>query len=70
MQKELTLSIHGMRCEGCVQRVTAALQRINGVEVGSVEVGRAQTAFDSNRTSAREIAAAVSRIGFPAHVEK
>lgn len=70
MQNELTLSIDGMHCEGCVHRVTAALQRVNGVEVGSVEVGRAQATFDSNRTSAKEIAAAVNRIGFPAHVKK
>jgi hypothetical protein len=38
--------------------------------VGSVEVGRAQATFDSNRTSAKEIVAAVNRIGFPAHVKK
>jgi copper chaperone len=70
MQNELTLSIEGMHCERCVHRVIAALQGVSGVEVGSVEVGRAQTTFDSTRTSAKEIAAAVGRIGFPAHVEK
>src|SRR6266699_701738 len=33
MQDVLTLSIEGMHCEGCVRRVTAALQGVKGVEV-------------------------------------
>jgi copper chaperone CopZ len=70
MRNELTLSIEGMHCEACVRRVTAALQGVEGVKVGSVEVGSAKTTFDSNQTSAEEIAAAVNRIGFSAHVEK
>ena len=70
MQNVLTLSIEGMHCEGCVRRVTAALQGVKGVEVGSVEVGSAKATFDSNQTSAEEIAAAVNRIGFSARVEK
>jgi copper chaperone len=70
MQSELTLSIEGMHCEGCVRRVTAVLQGVKGVEVGSVEVGSAQTTFDPNQASAEEIAAAVTRIGFSARAEK
>ena len=66
MQNELTLSIEGMHCEGCVRRVTAALQGVKGVKLGSVEVGSAHTTFDSNQTTADEIAAAVNRIGFSA----
>jgi copper chaperone len=70
MSNELTLSIGGMHCGGCVRRVTAALQGVKGVEVGSVEVGSAQMSFDPNRASAEEIAAAVNRIGFSACIEK
>jgi copper chaperone CopZ len=70
MWEKLTLSIAGMHCGGCVRRVTTVLEGVNGVEVGCVEVGSAQMAFDPNRASAEEIAAAVSRIGFSAHVEK
>ena len=70
MQDMLTLSIEGMHCEGCVRRVTAALQGVKGVEVGSVEVGSARTTFDPNQASAEEIAAAVNGIGFSAHVGK
>ena len=49
MQNELRLSIEGMHCEGCVRRVTTALQGVKGVEVGSVQVGSARTKFDPNR---------------------
>jgi copper chaperone len=70
MQDMLRLSIEGMHCGGCVNRVTAALEGVKGVELGSVEVGSAQMSFHPEQTSAEEIAAAVNRIGFSAHVEK
>jgi copper chaperone len=70
MRKELTLSIEGMHCAGCVRRVAAVLQGVKGVEVGSVEVGSAQTTFDTNQTSAEAVVAVVNRIGFSARVEK
>ena len=66
MRNVLTLSIEGMHCEGCVRRTTTALQGVKGVEVDSVEVGRAEMTFDPNQTSAEKIAAAVNRIGFSA----
>jgi len=69
-QNVLTLSIEGMHCEGCVRRVTAALQGVKGIEVDSVEVGSAQTTFDPSQTSAEEIAAAVTHIGFSARIAK
>ena len=70
MREKLTLSIEGMHCGGCVRRVTSALERVKGVEVGSVEVGSAQMDFDPKEASADEIATAVNRIGFSAYVEK
>jgi copper chaperone CopZ len=68
MEDGLKLSIEGMHCEGCVRRVTAALQGIKGVEVDSVEVGSAQTTFDPDQASVEEILGAVNRIGFSARV--
>jgi copper chaperone len=68
--QDTRLSIEGMHCGGCVNRVTAALQGVKGVKVGSVEVGSAQMTFHPEQTSVEEIAAAVNRIGFSAHVEK
>ena len=69
MQEKLRLSIEGMHCEGCVRRVTAALQSVRGVELGSVEIGSAEMRFNSDKTDAGEIAAAVNRIGFSARAQ-
>jgi copper chaperone len=70
MSDTLTLSIEGMHCGACVRRVTDALQRVPGVQVDSVRVGSAQMAFSPDKTTAEEIASAVNRIGFQAHIEK
>jgi copper chaperone CopZ len=70
MQDMLRLSIEGMHCGGCVRRVSAALQGVRGVKLGPVEVGSAQLTFDPGEASAEEIAAAVNRIGFSAHIER
>jgi copper chaperone CopZ len=70
MQNVLTLTIDGMHCGGCVRRVTAALQGVKGVEVGSVEVGSAKMTFDPDKVNAEQITAAVGRIGFTACVAK
>jgi copper chaperone len=68
MKNTLTLSIEGMHCGACVRRVTDALQKVDGVELGSVEVGSAKLAFDPEESTADQIAAAVNRIGFQASV--
>lgn len=68
VQETWKISIDGMHCEACVRRVTGALQAVDGVRVESVEVGSASVAVDTARASAEEIAAAIGRIGFSAHV--
>jgi copper chaperone len=68
MKSTLTLSIEGMHCGACIRRVTDALQKVDGVEVGSVEVGSAKLAFSPEETTVDQIAAAVNRIGFQANV--
>jgi copper chaperone CopZ len=70
MQDTVRLSIEGMHCEGCIRRVSTALQGVQGVKLGPVEVGSAQLTFDPGKASAEEIAAAVNRIGFSAHIER
>jgi copper chaperone/Cu+-exporting ATPase len=70
MKNTLTLSIEGMHCGACIRRVTNALQQIPGVQIGSVEVGSALLEFAPDEATPAEIAAAVDRIGFSAHVEK
>jgi copper chaperone len=70
MQDKLTLSIEGMHCGSCVRRVTTALEGVKGVELGSVEIGTAKLKFDRDQASAKEIAAAVDRIGFSAQIKE
>ena len=69
MEKTLKLSIEGMHCGACVRRVTSALEGVEGVGVGPVEVGSATITFDSVKTPVEEITAALGRTGFSARIE-
>ncbi len=69
-KKDLHLLIEGMHCDACVKRVTAALQKVVGVELKKVEVGLAEVGYDPNVASPDGIAGAVNRIGFTARVEE
>lgn len=62
--KSLTLQIDGMHCTACVNRVTTALRRVEGVAVEQVTVGSADVHYDPEQTSPEEIARAVDNIGF------
>jgi copper chaperone len=68
MEERVTiqLAIEGMHCGACVRRLTAALARLEGVEVRAVEVGSAEVDAAPGSVEAQEIADAVSAIGFPA----
>jgi copper chaperone len=70
MQEMLTLSIEGMHCGACVRRATTALQRLAGVRLDSVDVGSATMSFNPEQATAEEIAGALDRIGFIAHIKK
>jgi copper chaperone len=66
----LNLEISGMHCGACVRRVTAALEKIQGVQVGAVEVGSARVEYDPSLTDVATITAAVGKIGFSAAAAK
>lgn len=57
------LEIEGMHCEGCVTRVSAALKRIPGVAVKSVEVGSAEI-LSKDAIPEPVLAAAINKVGF------
>lgn len=63
-----TLKVEGMHCGGCVRRVKAALEAVEGATVEDVQVGSARGSFDPEQTDAAELAEAVNRIGFKAAV--
>jgi copper chaperone len=67
--REITLRIENMHCGACVRRVTQALERIQGVQVGEVRVGaaRVQTADDVPDGA---LVSAVEKAGYPALVEQ
>jgi copper chaperone/Cu+-exporting ATPase len=70
MENKAKLSIEGMHCDACARRVTNALNGVEGVRVESVEIGSANVAFDAATVAPEQIAAAVDRIGFTAHIER
>ncbi len=67
--QSLALSIEGMHCGACVRRVTAALEKLDGVKVENVEVGTARVLYDPQSASPDKIRDAVNRIGFEARVK-
>lgn len=62
--QDLNLKIDGMHCNGCVNRVTNALKKVDGVEVGAVEVGKASVAYDPEKTGPEALKAVVEKLGF------
>ncbi len=63
---ELHLDIEGMHCANCVRNVRRALEGVEGVTVKRVDIGSADIGVDTSKTSAAEIAAAVTDAGYPA----
>lgn len=65
---DITLTINGMTCGHCVERVTTALTAVPGVDVVSVRVGRAAVRYDPARVSPAQLTAAVEAAGYRGHV--
>ncbi|MCZ2151945.1 MAG: heavy-metal-associated domain-containing protein [Bryobacterales bacterium] len=63
---ELALEITGMHCNGCVNSLSKALQRVDSVEVKQVVIGSATVAFDPARATEQDIFRAVEKAGFQA----
>lgn len=61
---ELSLSVSGMHCEGCVRRLSATLAKLPGVEVEQVMVGAARLRYEAGKITPDEIGKAVERAGF------
>ena len=61
----VTLTIEGMSCGHCLNAVNKALNTVSGIEVQSVQIGRAEVTL-SPGTAPETVAAAVSAAGYPA----
>jgi len=68
--RALVLQIDGMSCGHCLNAVNGALGALDGVEVDSVRIGRAELRFDDAVIDADRIASAVTAEGYPARVEQ
>lgn len=64
--QELTLHIEGMSCGHCLNAVNQALARLPGVELESVQIGRAQVQYDPALTDPARLVAAVEVAGYRA----
>lgn len=64
----ILLKVEGMHCQSCVRRLNAALGRLEGVEVVSVEVGSARLVADGTRRN--QILEAVTDAGFTGTIQE
>ncbi|CAI7888207.1 unnamed protein product [Closterium sp. NIES-54] len=66
MAAEVQLAVGGMACAACAASIEKALMRVDGVSRAAVSVvnGRARVTFNSMKTNADDIAAAVEDAGF------
>lgn len=63
--EKTTLTIGGMSCGHCVKAVEDTLRDLDGVEVESVEIGRATFRFDTQKINRNVIVAAIEEEGYP-----
>lgn len=65
----IKLKIDGMSCGHCLRAVAEALREAPGVvQIGTVEMGRAEVTIDGGVTSPAKVAEAVSEAGYRAEV--
>lgn len=62
------LTIEGMSCGHCVDRVTKTLQQLDGVEVDAVRIGSASVRVDATSERTPEIVEALRDEGYEATV--
>ena len=62
--QQLSLTVGGMHCGACVRRVTAALEKLPGVQVGNVDVGSARIEYDPSQADVAAITTAIEKLGF------
>ncbi|HXG45559.1 MAG TPA: heavy-metal-associated domain-containing protein [Gemmatimonadales bacterium] len=62
--KDITFSISGMSCGHCLNAVNRALSQVPGVEVESVQIGRARVRVSDAGDAARRARAAIEEAGY------
>lgn len=66
--KQAILKLETLTCPSCMQKIEAAIKRLDGVESDSVKVlfnaSKAKANFDSDRITVNDIEKAVSSVGY------
>jgi copper chaperone len=62
----MKISIEGMHCQACVNRVRKALERVEGVQVQDVQIGSANVVADKSKEA--ETLAAIEKAGYQPHI--
>lgn len=62
--KTQELTIQGMSCGHCVMHVRKVLAKLNGLNVESVEIGKALVNFDETIVTREHIAKAIEEAGY------
>ncbi len=64
--EKLELAVSGMTCGHCVGAVKQALDELDGVTVGKVEIGVAEVSYDPAARKVEDILDAVADAGYQA----
>jgi len=66
-----TIQVSGIRCEGCVQRLGAALEPLEGLEAANANlVGQVRLSWDDERLARDEILRTLERAGFAPAIQE
>ncbi len=62
MPTPLELSVGGMHCDACARRLRKSLEKVQGLRIDAVEVGRVQVTLETAAPS--DVEAAIAATGF------
>ena len=64
--EQLELTVSGMTCTGCEQRIAKALARLDGVvrSTANHQTGQVRVIFDAARTSERAVRSTIEQAGY------
>jgi len=66
-----TIQVSGIRCEGCVQRLGAALEPLEGLEAANANlVGQVRLSWDDERLVRDDILRTLERAGFAPAIQE
>ncbi len=68
--QETQIEVNGMECQGCVARVTKALQAIDGVETVKVSLEEGKADVEYTTASVEKMENAILALGFEANNRK